>query len=51
MLEKITIVVLIIANLLLWVPHFKMKMVIGSLVKRELEFVEEIKEILEGALK
>lgn len=44
MLEKITIIVLIIANILLWVSHIKMKMVIGALIKVNRETLEKILE-------
>ena len=53
MLEKITIIILIICNILLWVSHFKMKLIIGALFKtihdtnkRTIETIEEIMEDL-----
>jgi len=52
MLEKITIIILIICNILLWVSHFKMKIVIGALIKTihdtNERTIETIEEIMEG---
>ena len=52
MLEKITIIILIICNILLWVSHFKMKIVIGALIKTIRDTnertIETIEEIMEG---
>ncbi len=47
MLEKITIIVLLISNVLLWVSHIKMKMIIGLIIKT---YREEIKKIMEETL-
>lgn len=47
MIEKITIVVLIICNIALWVSHYKMKMVIGALIKVYKHNIEEVLKIVE----
>lgn len=48
MIVEITLIVLIISNILLWIGHTKMKMVIGSFIKQEMEAVKRIRETLEG---
>lgn len=52
MLEKITIIILLVSNVILWVSHFKMKIVIGALIKTihdtNKRTIETIEEIMEG---
>ena len=47
MLLKITLLVLIISNILLWISHTKMKIVIGAFVKSQIEMIKAIKEVTE----
>jgi len=48
MILKITLLVLIISNILLWISHTKMKFVIGGLIKVNRETLEHIIETIEG---
>lgn len=44
MLEKITIMILLVSNVILWVSHFKMKMIIGMMIKMNKDTLEKIME-------
>lgn len=51
MIEKITIIILIICNIALWVSHYKMKMIIGALIKVYNEQIKGLINLIEGDLK
>ena len=47
MLLKITLLVLIISNILLWISHTKMKLVIGAFLKNQIEIIKTIQKATE----
>ena len=47
MLLKITLLVLIISNILLWISHTKMKIVIGEFLKNKIEIIKTIQKATE----